>query len=274
MKLYAISDIHLAHEVNRQALLTMPHYPDDWLIVAGDIGETENHFKLAWTVLRERFAKLFWVPGNHDLWTMPNKGNGLRGLEKYLRLVALCREYGVQTPEDAFVVWRGRSGEAYTIAPTFTLYDYTFRPDEVPAKGALAWAEAADTVCVDEYVLHPDPYPSREAWCAARVALTEERLAEIPRERPIILINHYPLLQELARLPRIPRFSLWCGTCLTHNWHTRFNVHTAVYGHLHIRGSYMKQGVRFEEVSLGYPRHWRQERGIAGYLREILSDGM
>jgi hypothetical protein len=28
--------------------------------------------------------------------------------------------------------------------------------------------------------------------------------------------------------------------------------------------------VRYEEVSLGYPRDWRQERGIGWYLREIL----
>ena len=27
---------------------------------------------------------------------------------------------------------------------------------------------------------------------------------------------------------------------------------------------------RFEEVALGYPRHWRNERGAERYLREIL----
>jgi hypothetical protein len=28
--------------------------------------------------------------------------------------------------------------------------------------------------------------------------------------------------------------------------------------------------VRFEEVALGYPRHWHAERGADAYLREIL----
>jgi hypothetical protein len=28
--------------------------------------------------------------------------------------------------------------------------------------------------------------------------------------------------------------------------------------------------VRYEEVSLGYPRDWRADRGIEWYLREIL----
>ena len=41
-------------------------------------------------------------------------------------------------------------------------------------------------------------------------------------------------------------------------------------GHLHVRTTDWIDGVRFEEVSLGYPRHWRRDRGIDGYLREIL----
>jgi hypothetical protein len=43
-----------------------------------------------------------------------------------------------------------------------------------------------------------------------------------------------------------------------------------VYGHLHIRGSYRRDGVRFEEVSLGYPPNWDQSLGIEPYLRQIL----
>ena len=31
-----------------------------------------------------------------------------------------------------------------------------------------------------------------------------------------------------------------------------------------------RHGVRYEEVSLGYPRDWRQERDIDWYLRQIL----
>jgi hypothetical protein len=32
--------------------------------------------------------------------------------------------------------------------------------------------------------------------------------------------------------------------------------------------------VRFDEVSLGYPRDWRRDRGIAWYLRQVLPDGV
>lgn len=274
MKLYAISDLHVGHQHNREALAALPAYPDDWLIVAGDIGETEAHMVMALRLLTQRFAQVIWAPGNHDLWTIPLQATGeaaagLRGAAKYQRLVDLCRHFGVITPEDPYVQWPG-SSTPYLLAPLFLLYDYSFRPPEISEADALSWAEAANTVCADEVVLFPDPYPTRGAWCAARCRDTEARLAAVAGQGRLILINHFPLRYDLAYLPRIPRFSLWCGTQRTEDWHTRFPVEAVIYGHLHIRGTQQRDGVRFEEVSLGYPQQWRAERGVAGYLRQIL----
>lgn len=277
MKLYAISDLHLGHPRNREALAELPTYAEDWLIVAGDVGETDAHLVTALENLTSRFAQVIWAPGNHDLWTIPLAVNaadptisaGLRGVAKYQHWVKICRDFGVLTPEDPYVRWPG-AATPYLLAPLFLLYDYSFRPPEVSEAGALAWAEADNTVCTDEVVLFPDPYPTRAAWCAARCAQTAARLAAVAGQGELILINHFPLRYDLVNLPRIPRFSLWCGTTRTEDWHNRFPVTAVIYGHLHMRGSHERDGVRFEEVSLGYPQQWRAERGIAGYLREIL----
>ncbi len=43
-----------------------------------------------------------------------------------------------------------------------------------------------------------------------------------------------------------------------------------VYGHLHIPRTTWHDGVRFEEVSLGYPREWRPRATNPGELRQIL----
>lgn len=267
MHLYAISDLHLAYEVNRQALLALPAYPEDWLIVAGDVGESEAHLTFALGILTQRFARVIWTPGNHELWTLP--GETLRGDAKYRQLVALCQTWGVATPEDPYLLWNV-NGANCLLAPIFLLYDYSFRPAHVPLAKALAWAEEEETVCADEVLLHPDPYPTRAAWCAARCTYTEQRLqAAAATGATLLLINHFPLRQELACLPRIPRFSLWCGTTQSEQWHTRFPVSAVVYGHLHIRNTQFRDGVRFEEVSLGYPRQWQAERGLASYLRKI-----
>ncbi|EFH83335.1 metallophosphoesterase family protein [Ktedonobacter racemifer] len=272
MKLYAISDLHIGHATNRQALEELPSYPDDWLILAGDVGETLDHLRYALSLLTRRFARVIWVPGNHDLWTIPSQktsSDNLRGDAKYAALVSICRSYGVLTPEDPYVQWPG-AGTPYLLAPLFLLYDYSFRPAEIPEEKALEWALEADILCSDEYLLHPDPYPSRAAWCAARCAYTERRLQVVEPTTPLILINHFPLYEPLVRLKRIPRFSLWCGTRRTHDWHKRFPTAMVIYGHLHIPRTDVVDGVHFEEVSLGYPQQWNKEKGIQGYLRQIL----
>ena len=50
----------------------------------------------------------------------------------------------------------------------------------------------------------------------------------------------------------------------------RYRATAVVSGHLHLRTTLWRHGVRYEEVSLGYPRDWHPERGIDWYLREIL----
>lgn len=270
MRLLAISDLHVGHPANRGALTQIGSYPEDWLIVGGDVGETVEHLEVALDALQPRFAKLLWVPGNHELYTTPKDPCQLRGQARYQHLVEICRGRGVLTPEDPWPVWPGE-GPPRILAPLFLLYDYSFAPDDVDPGDAIRWAREDGIVSADERYLHPDPYPSRQAWCAARLAHTQERLhAEVPPTHRLILINHWPLRRDLVRLFRIPRFIPWCGTRQTEDWHLRYPVDVVVSGHLHMRATDWRHGVRFEEVALGYPRHWKAEKGADSYLREIL----
>jgi 3',5'-cyclic AMP phosphodiesterase CpdA len=266
VRLLAISDLHVAHPQNRAFVESIPACREDWLVLAGDIAERAEDLRFVLESLRPKFAKLFWTPGNHELWTL-NEAEA-RGEARYLRLVDLCREYDVLTPEDPYAVWPDLSGPRLVIAPLFLLYDYSFRPAEVPLNRALAWAEESGIMCTDEMVLHPDPYPSREAWCAARCDLTEARLAALEPDVSTVLINHFPLRRSHAYLPLIPRFSIWCGTTRTEDWHRRFRARAVVFGHLHIRQTRDQDGVRFHEVSLGYPRQWTLGEPRR-YLRQI-----
>jgi 3',5'-cyclic AMP phosphodiesterase CpdA len=268
VKLFAISDLHLAHKSNRAALDTLPDHPDDWLIVAGDIGERVELLDLALDRLTRRFARVLWTPGNHDLWCPPHEEGRTRGQARYDELVARCRSFGVLTPEDPYPVWPADPG--LVIVPMFLLFDYTFRPLDVPVADAVAWARESGVVCGDELMLDASPWPSRAAWCHARVAATAARLDALPAGAETILVNHWPLRYDLARPPRIPRFSVWCGTTLTEDWGRRYRARRVISGHLHLRTSLVRHGVRYDEVSLGYPRDWRVERGLEWYLREIL----
>jgi 3',5'-cyclic AMP phosphodiesterase CpdA len=270
-KLLAISDLHVAYPENRAIVQALrPESDADWLIVAGDVGELTTDIEWALGGLSERFAKVVWAPGNHELWTHRDDPVQLRGEQRYRHLVELCRSLGVVTPEDPYPVWYGPGGPV-TVAPLFVLYDYTFRPSGTNTKEeALAKAYETGVVCTDETLLHPDPYRDRDSWCRVRLAESERRLADRDPDLPVVLVNHFPLVREPTRVLRYPEFAQWCGTMHTADWHTRFSAAAVVYGHLHIPRTTWYDGVRFEEVSLGYPREWRQ-RGIPpGRLRQIL----
>lgn len=266
MRLLAISDLHIAAEENRRALEALPAFPDCWLILAGDIGETAAQLDRVFATLGARFAQLIWVPGNHELWTT---GETERGEAKYRTLVEIARRRNVLTPEDPYALWP-QPGPRLAICPLFLLYDYSFRPADVPLERVCDWAAETRAVCADEILLDPTPFPSRAAWCDARCASAEARLAALPPDTETVLINHYPLRQDLVRIPRVPRFSPWCGTRYTEDWHRRFHARVAISGHLHVRRTDWRHSTRFEEVSLGYPRDWDRNKGIAAYLREIL----
>jgi 3',5'-cyclic AMP phosphodiesterase CpdA len=267
-RLLAISDLHIGYPENRAyADALAPADPDDWLIVAGDVGEVFADVGFVLASLANRFARVIWVPGNHELWTPPSDPVALRGVARYEALAKVCRRFGVLTPEDEFPVWPGPDGPV-TIAPLFTLYDYSFgssgRADAVRA------AEAAGIAALDEERLHADPYPSVGDWCRERVTVTESRLAAL--SGPAVLVSHWPLIPAPLAALRQPAYAPWCGTTLTAGWHTRYPVVAAVYGHLHIPRSAYHDGVRFEEVSVGYPREWRR-RGSAPPLPRVILGG-
>jgi len=214
---------------------------------------------------------VIWVAGNHELWHIPEESGGPppRGEARYRAIVDLARSFGVVTPEDPYPIWDGPGG-ACVIAPLFLLYDYSFRPADVARDEVVAWADALHNVCADEMLLDPAPHATREAWCAARCRWTVERLAALDPSLPTILVNHFPLRGDLIHIPRAPRFTPWCGTTVTEDWHLRFRARVVVSGHLHVRRTDWRDGTRFEEVSLGHARQWDHRHGMARYLREIL----
>ncbi|QNG19159.1 metallophosphoesterase [Rhodococcus triatomae] len=270
-KLLAVSDIHVGHRGNRPVTEDIhPDSPDDWLILAGDVSEKTDDIRWALELMSGRFEKVIWVPGNHELWTTAKDPVQMHGVARYEYLVAMCRELGVLTPEDPYPVWRGDDGPV-TLVPMFLLYDYTFLPEGARTKAeGLAIAREKNVVATDEFLLSSEPYATRDAWCQARLDYTRSRLDALEPGTRTVLINHFPLVREPTQVLWYPEFALWCGTEQTADWHTRYDAVCSVYGHLHIPRTTYYDGVRFEEVSLGYPREWSR-RGLPDrLLRQIL----
>ena len=73
-RLLAVSDLHVGYPENRAYADSLaPGDPDDWLIVAGDVGETFADVGFVLASLANRFARVIWTPGNHELWTLPSR---------------------------------------------------------------------------------------------------------------------------------------------------------------------------------------------------------
>lgn len=245
--LWAVSDLHAAVKLNGPKIDDIqPADPSDWLIVAGDVAERFELIVEVMTELASRFDTVIWVPGNHELFCC--SADRYRGREKYAMLVQAMRSIGVITPEDRYPVFGG-----VTIAPLFTLYDYSFRSRELTVDEALQAAHENNVVMTDEFAIAP--FVDIRGWCWDRLAYTTKRLSRITG--PTILVNHWPLVQEPVQRMMWSEIALWCGTRHTRTWPKRYNAQAVVYGHLHMPGVTKVDGVDHIEVSLGYPREWR-----------------
>lgn len=236
----------------RKAVTYLPAFKDDWIILAGDISSKIEHIKFAFEQFTSKFKKVIWVPGNHDLWIKSNGSDDSSSEDKYDSLIEICKEYKVLSPEDDYAQF-STGGSTYYIVPTFVLYDYSYAPDTVSPESAVDWAIEENVLCSDETFIRTRKFISVSDWCNERIMYTENRLELLEATIPIILINHFPLIESLVRCDPHPRFKIWCGTSRTKDWHKKFNIKKVVYGHLHAPTSDVIDGTCFEEVSVPYP---------------------
>ena len=90
-RLLALSDLHVAHPQNREIVAGMaPGNDNDWLLLAGDVGESYPDIEWALRTLADKYPTVVWTPGNHELWTRRQDPVDLRGEQRYLALVELC----------------------------------------------------------------------------------------------------------------------------------------------------------------------------------------
>lgn len=258
--LWAVSDLHAAVKANGPSIDNIqPEDPSDWLIVAGDVAERTEVIIQVLTTLRRRFTKVIWVPGNHELFS--RSSDRVQGYDKYDDLVDKCRAIDVVTPEDPYPVFDG-----VTIVPLFTLYDYSFREPGTSVAQSLKQAEERGIMMTDEAAIAP--YVDVRAWCWDRLAYSIKRLSRI--DGPTVLVNHWPLVQEPTLKMRWAEVALWCGTKHTRAWASRYKAKAVIYGHLHMPGATVVDGVEHVEVSLGYPKEWRREIGSRQWPYPVL----
>ena len=96
-RLFLVSDVHVDAPENQRWIdqLSETAYQRDALILAGDVSEELALIKVTLRILASKFARVYFTPGNHDLWA---EGN-VDSMAKLHAIINLCDELGVATRE-------------------------------------------------------------------------------------------------------------------------------------------------------------------------------
>jgi len=264
MRIFALSDLHADFAENRRWLqqLSADDFQHDCLIVAGDVSHRLDLMASTFQLLSDRFARICFVAGNHDLWLRDNNCTDSR--EKFDRLLHLCAELHICTDpikigsDDACPVW---------VVPLDAWYDrpedsadslYVAKNGEAPGlrwwadNRAIRWPATAE-------------FNRPAAWMLARNAHALNRRYDAP----VVSFSHvlpraeamFPTPAELAAwgpdvqdpTPRF-NFSRVAGTSALDRQIRGLGAQLHIYGHQHRNRTLTVAGVTYLSHCLGYPR--------------------
>ena len=82
LQVFVVSDLHTDYAENMKWVKCLPSikHRESILLVAGDVAETYDNFAVTMSLLKERYQRVFYVPGNHDLWCRREGENYVRSL--------------------------------------------------------------------------------------------------------------------------------------------------------------------------------------------------
>jgi len=270
VRVVAISDVHVDHPENMQWVRDLRDDLGACCVLAGDVSGDTDLLKEALLVFRAKYGRVFFTPGNHDLWlTSRERRMGKSSLDKLAELLRWCEEEAGVDTRPALV------GGRVWVVPVLSWYHSSFdtEPDIEGWQGIppvervmrdfkrCAWpqplSDAADDSVLAEHFDGLNGGEYQRLWDQARAA---SRAGD-----PVISFSHFLPHIELnpekrhLYLPTLPRAigSTYLGRRVTD---LAPQVH--IFGHTHFGfdGVLTKDGatVRYIQAALGSPK----ERGV------------
>lgn len=245
MRVFALSDIHLDYEENRLWLsnLSDVDYQSDILILAGDISDETRLVEWCFVALRRKFLKVFFVPGNHDLWVSRNQG--MTSFDKFRFLGQLAREHDICTEAHHF--------GPLSIVPLLGWYDYSFgSPSEQLLQTwvdfrACLWPDkmTAGDVTAHFLSLNQSTLPVQNEVVISFSHFVP-RIDLMPDYIPAHYRYIYPVLGSIG-LDRQAR-------------QLQARRHLHVYGHSHVNRGVTVENIEYTNNAFGYPSEQRISR--------------
>ena len=238
-RLLVVSDVHYDHPGAREWAdsLSRTSYQDDALVVAGDVGDTFVAVRYCLRAFKERFRRVLYVPGNHDLWLRPKGQHSdeparfADSVAKLLALWQLCDELGVDTGP-------AQLSPQLAVLPLDSWYSCEFDKHD-PRPGGVRF----DSFC-------KWPVPELEA-ARLMLRLNEARLA-LPLRGDVVSFSHFLPRQELPIPGGLAEMAKGVGTVELDEQLRRAGAKLHIFGHTHINSTHQIDGVRYMQCAMGY----------------------
>ncbi|XP_024542337.1 uncharacterized protein LOC9648112 isoform X2 [Selaginella moellendorffii] len=261
---YAVSDLHTDYRENLQWIvqLSTKLHQRDTLIVAGDVSDNLETFKDTMRLLKERFHRVFFVPGNHDLWCRGKENKHLDSLGKLRELNAICESLCIDTkPGKVCGVW---------IVPLLSWYHQTFDKERDIVGYNIPPPEKR---CTDYHACKwPDELKTPDIALAAYFddlnSCNQQCLTEIRHSTErVITFSHFLPRPELCPEKRMlfyPNLPKVIGSDFLER--RLRSIHGSsgnsgalhVFGHTHFSWDATVDGIRYLQAPLAYPRERRR----------------
>lgn len=241
MRVFALSDIHVDYDGNAAwvAGVSRSDYRDDVLILAGDVAGTLARLQHCIEAFAQRFSRVLFVPGNHDLWVI-REARRMDSLEKFDQVAAAVEACGASM--------RPFAAGAVSILPLQGWYDDSFgEPDE-----------ELKAVWMDYRACR---WP--EGWQARDIAahfLRMNTALSAPQAGTVITFSHY--LPRIDLMPAYipPQHRLIypvLGSSVLDVQLRRLGSVLHIYGHSHVNREVVIDGVTYINNAFGYPAETR-----------------
>lgn len=236
MRVFAVSDIHTDFKKNWAliARLSDSEFQNDALILAGDVADRLETIRNTLSLLRSKFKRVFYVPGNHELWV---RGERFDSLEKFSLIVELCAELGIDTrPACMAGLW---------VVPLLSWYESRF--DVEPNgddTGLESWGDFRFCRWPGEIGVLSDHF----------TRMNEPDIKAY--NGPVISFSHFLPRPELLPPKRNLRFKglpKVAGSTSVEDQIRRLGSVVHVFGHSHINYDCVIDGVRYVQNALAYP---------------------
>jgi len=267
VRIWAISDVHTDMKQNMKWLqgLDVNEYERDVLILAGDVSDKFDNMGEALRVCRRCFSRVFFVPGNHDLWVTESRRREsvadeekLDSIRKLRRLLQLCEQLGIETAPGEVCVGAMR----VLVVPILAFHHPQW--DTEPEIQEWDGIDSVDHVVSDYMLTSWPPGVEIQDGSAAHAidAINDEIFhgAELLERRThcdaVISFSHFLPRVELNPEKRYlakPQLAKAVGSNYLRQRVEEVRPDVHVFGHTHFGYDMVVDGVRYIQAALAYP---------------------